>query len=235
LARRFEHSGEDISRALSLSDGLFAIVLTLLVLDVRLPDAAGGDLLPALADLWPRLLSYLITFLVAGQYWMAHHWDFEHIVRYDRHLLWLNLMFLLSVSVLPFSTALLGTFAASWNVYAVNMLLAGLTLTGVWGYATSHQLADPMVTPVLRDYVVLRHLVTPGVFLLSMPVALLAPGLAMYVTVLIPVLLAIVDRRLGTPRGAPESGRDRLWRLVGYLPVLAFVAWSAWLLGVYRR
>ena len=60
MSRRFEHRGEDITRPLNLSDGLFAIVLTLLVLDVRLPGSARGDLLAALADLWPRLLVFAV-------------------------------------------------------------------------------------------------------------------------------------------------------------------------------
>ena len=236
MSRRFEHRGEDVTRALNLSDGLFAIVLTLLVLDLRLPESARVDVLAALGDLWPRVLSYLITFLVAGQYWAAHHWDFEHIVRYDRRLLWLNLMFLLSVSLLPFSTSLLGEVASGgWNVYAVNMLLVGLTLTAVWGYAVSRDLADPMLTPVFRRYVMLRHLVTPSVFLVSMAVAALAPAVAYCVPVLIPVVLTLVDRRGGVPVRERESPRERLWLLLGFLPVVVFVVWSAWLFGFGRR
>ena len=236
MSRRFEHRGEDVSRPLNLSDGLFAIVLTLLVLDLRVPADPGSGLLPALVDLWPRLFSFLLTFLVTGHYWLAHHWDFEHIVGYDRGLLRLNLMFLLTLSLLPFSTALLGDGGpVARIVYALNMVLAGVALTAVWGYSVSHGLADPMITPMFRRYVTARHLVSPAVFLASMPVALVAPSVVRYVPIVIPLILQLIDRRRGPRPRDLDSRQDRLWLVLGYLPLVVFAAFSVWLVAAYRR
>ena len=200
----------EVSRISGLSDGLFAIVLTLLVLELKLPEpGSAGDaaLYAALLELWPKLLSYLLTFLVVGLYWVAHHWDFAHIVRYDRRLLWLNLIFLSCVSLLPFTTALLGDHigAFSWRLYALNLSLIGVTLTAVWGYAVSQDFTGPEVSPKLARYTLLRGLVVPGGFLLS----LLATPFSLTVVYALPVLivpLQVVSHYLFFGTSAAQGG-----------------------------
>ena len=135
-------------RLVSLSDGLFATVLTLLVLDLRIPDALGGqsgDPTAFLRGIGPHLFSYLFTFFVAGIYWLAHHRNFDHVTDYDRSLLGYNLLFLLFVGLFPFSTAAVGLFSFKdtafpfyWAIYAGNIILAGIMLTVTWLYAVSH-------------------------------------------------------------------------------------------------
>ena len=91
-------------RLIALSDGLFATVLTILVLDLKLdlaPNAISTDIFHSLVALWPHMFSYFLTFLVTGLYWLGHHRIFDHIVRYDRRLLWYNLMFLLIEFLTP--------------------------------------------------------------------------------------------------------------------------------------
>ena len=105
-------------RLLALSDGLFATVLTLLVLDLRVPEvlnSAGGTIQDFISRTGPRLFSYLLTFLVSGNYWLTHHRDFDHIDGYDRGLLGYNLVFLLFIGLLPFSTASIGAASLKWS------------------------------------------------------------------------------------------------------------------------
>ena len=123
--------GNDLTRLLALSDGFFATVMTILVLDLKLPDlsqlGSQGGTRRVLDELAIRLFSYVLTFVVAGVYWMSHHSDFGYIERYNRRLLWYNLMFLLFVGLLPFSTAGLGNdlTAFSWSIYALNIMAIG--------------------------------------------------------------------------------------------------------------
>src|SRR5688572_9596945 len=101
----------ELERVLSFSDGVFAIVITLLVLPITAevgPLEGGEGFEGQVWALWPKVLSFVVSFLVIGQLWTAHHRLFEHVQRHDRRLLGLNLVALLTISFLPFPTALLG-------------------------------------------------------------------------------------------------------------------------------
>src|SRR5579863_9784914 len=101
-----EGGDEDIGRILALSDGVFAIAVTLLILDIAVPATTSDDALPkVLLGLWPRYLAYALSFLVIARFWVIHHGSFQLIVRYDDALVWLNLLLLLFVAFLPFPTA----------------------------------------------------------------------------------------------------------------------------------
>jgi uncharacterized membrane protein len=107
-------------RLVGLTDGLFATVLTLLVLDLRIPEAitsGNGDVHTFLKWLGPHLFSYLLTFLVAGTYWFAHHRDCDLIMQSGRRLLGYNLLFLLFIGLLPFSTASISLAPLGNSVY----------------------------------------------------------------------------------------------------------------------
>lgn len=128
----------DLTRVYAFSDGVFAIAITLLALDL-LPAVTGTEesLAALFAAAGPRLLSYAISFLVIGKFWMNHHRIFEPIDRYDRRLVSLNVVVLMLVAVVPFPTALLGDDPTHVAVtfYAVVMILATLSLGGLWFYA----------------------------------------------------------------------------------------------------
>lgn len=99
------------ARLETLADGVFAIVMTLLVFELRIPElpgAAAADLWAAVVLLGPSLLSFIVSFLVLGVYWVGHHSQFQHIRRADQTLLWLNILFLMCVSLVPFSAGMLG-------------------------------------------------------------------------------------------------------------------------------
>jgi uncharacterized membrane protein len=162
-------AGSNLDRLAALDDGVFAIVLTLLVLDLRVPveglahreqplwqpGSVSGEreLWHALGQVAPSLLAYLLSFLTLGMFYVGAQTLFNHLHRCDRHFTWLNLTFLLGVSLLPFSTALLAkfmTFRIALAVYWVNLLLLGLLLLASVRYARAAGLLDSERTAVFQ-------------------------------------------------------------------------------------
>ena len=128
------------ARTEAFSDGVFSIAATLLVLDLKVP-AANGDLLSALAHLWPAYASYAVSFLTIGIIWMNHHTIFAHLHRVDRPLQVLNLLLLLCVALIPFPTSILATYlesghdqAAAGAIYGLVMTAMGLSFGSLWMY-----------------------------------------------------------------------------------------------------
>jgi uncharacterized membrane protein len=130
------------TRIEALSDGIFAIAMTLLVLDIKVPEADGpGGLLDALGRQWPDYFAFVVGFFTLLVCWINHHYMFEHIVRSDGVLLLLNGLKILVVSFTPFVTALLSHYIetdalrVAVIVYTGNFFAMGLTMTGIWCYA----------------------------------------------------------------------------------------------------
>jgi uncharacterized membrane protein len=231
-------------RLIGLTDGLFATVLTLLVLDLRLPDAlisGNWDLHTFLKWLGPHLFSYILTFLVSGTYWFAHHRDFDLIIRSDRRLLGYNLSFLFFIGLLPFSTAAIslsslgkGNYPAYWAIYAINIIFAGIMLTITWIYAFSHHLVDPHATREQSRLIIVRQLIIPAVFVGSIVIEYLFPQyfLGPVSLMIIPLVLIWVDRSFAhtESKTQPISVWDDLfWRAGSVLPwalVLGLAVWA---------
>jgi TMEM175 potassium channel family protein len=173
--------GTQIERTVYFSDAVIAIAITLLALNLEVPEIPSGSVateLPGrLLELRSQFLSFVISFLVIGNYWMEHHRTFNYIRGYDRRLLLLNFLFLMWVVLMPFSASLLGEYGdqqISVVLYATNMVLAGLTLSWLWRYARSDlRLVTPDVDPRVVRYNNLRGLILPLVFLLSIGVSFL--------------------------------------------------------------
>src|SRR5689334_17362865 len=115
------------NRVEALSDGVFAIVITLLILDIRVPDVDYSRLPEALVALLPRIFAYAISFGVIGVYWLGHHQSLQLVAKLDGFTIWLNLIYLLAVSFMPFPTALLGRYPMQpipIVIYGLNLILA---------------------------------------------------------------------------------------------------------------
>jgi uncharacterized membrane protein len=137
-------SGDDrfaLDRIVFFSDAVFAIVITLLVLPLTELElrGEGGDLAAEVWALWPKVVAFMVSFLVIGQFWIAHHRIFNRVRRYDLPLMWLNLVTLMTISFLPFPTALLGAAAPGDRFpvvfYAAALTLARVGLSATWLYA----------------------------------------------------------------------------------------------------
>lgn len=98
------------SRLEAFSDGVFAIVITLLILDIRFPDVDYSQFAATLASLLPRILAYVMSFIIIGVYWVTHHNSMHAMRKTDRSFLWLNILLLLCISFIPFPTSLLGRY-----------------------------------------------------------------------------------------------------------------------------
>lgn len=136
-------AGQSAERLAALSDGIFAVAMTLLVLDLHTPVAEAihseSDLLHAIAHLSPRLLMYIMSFLTLGIFWVGQQTQLNHLERSDRNLSWIHLAFLLAVTLMPFSTTLLAEFSerrTALLLYWANILALGAVLYASWGYAT---------------------------------------------------------------------------------------------------
>jgi uncharacterized membrane protein len=160
------------SRIEALSDGIFAVAMTLLVLDIKPPAVIQAAAVPrALLALWPRFLSYAVSFLMLGIYWVGQHNQFHLIRCADRTLLWINIVFLMAISFVPFSTALLSAYPlqpSAQTVYGGNLIAIGMILLWHWTYATHrHRLVDPELDDRMIRSVIRRILIGPALFTLA--------------------------------------------------------------------
>jgi uncharacterized membrane protein len=203
---RGNEGGRMLDRIVNFSDAVFAIIITLLVLDIRVPQippALVSQELPGqILDLSPKFLSYAISFLVIAIYWQAHHRVFRPIRSYDRTLLWLNFLFLMAISFLPFPTSLLGEYSGEQltvAIYAANAATASLLLVSISWYATSgHRLVAPdSVDDEAERLQRMQALAVPAVFLLSIGISFFSPMAAMYSWLLLTITDPII-RRVGS-------------------------------------
>jgi uncharacterized membrane protein len=132
-------------RVEAFSDGVFAVAITLLIFNIQIDKGAPGGLLAALLAAWPKYAAYVASFLTIGVMWINHHGLFERIARINRALTFLNLLLLMAIVFLPFSTAQLGSnilvpgdanTAASF--YALNAVVIAIFFSAVWTYALTH-------------------------------------------------------------------------------------------------
>lgn len=180
---RSERDGE-VGRLISLSDGVFAFAMTLLIVSVEVPqmtdDAARAHLHRDLADLWPQVLSYIIGFLVIGSLWTSHRRFFSRVRDYDDRLVKLNIVLLMFVAFLPFPTEILGQYgflAFPAILYGIIIVTISVLSILIIDHLDGHR---ELMTREGRGFdfarAKVRHLVTALFFLLSIPVSLLAPG-----------------------------------------------------------
>jgi uncharacterized membrane protein len=202
VAKRYERGSEEFSRTLALSDGVFAIAMTLLVIGIALPSisdaSSAGDMLDALNDLSESFISFFISFAVIARYWAAHQQQFSMLARMDRGFVGLNLVYLAFIALLPFPTDLLGNYfenPISVVVYALNVaIVSGMEVVLFRKAYRAGLLTHPMPEDVYRWGAISSA--SPLVFfLLSMPVAFLNTTVAVLIWLLtIPFGFGVLDR-----------------------------------------
>ena len=186
------------NRIEALSDGIFAIVMTLLILEFHVPNlplnAPNVDVAPALLTLWPKFLSYIVTFVSLGFFWVGHHIMYHAIRRADRTLLWLNIFFFMFVSLLPFSTSVLNAFPEAFIAplfFRANLAIIGWILFFQWSYANSQpdMLAD-FVSAEYRTTVRSRMLIVPVATTLTVFICFWSVGISLAIyLVLLPLYM----------------------------------------------
>jgi uncharacterized membrane protein len=203
--------GTELERIVFFSDAVFAIAITLLVLEIRVPEGLSpAELTSALGEMWPRFASYLISFSLIGGFWRAHHLIFRYIKAYDRRLITSNLLFLMCVAFLPFSSSLLGQYTGrglAVEIYASSVAATGLFLAWMWFYATRNgRLTDGDLDPRLIRHELTDRLSPPAI---ALPVVLITFffGVAVAAYSLLPFLLIrfVAERILPRPRGSSRA------------------------------
>lgn len=174
-----------LERLIFFSDAVFAIAITLLALEIRLPEEAGqyGDLemWAALAGLWHQYLAYIISFLVIGSFWMAHHRKFRLVDRYDNRLLSLNLLVLMSIAFIPFASSVISVSStrSATIFYALTMVVVSLFFTAMWVYIThDNRLLKPDISQQRKQREFISVLSTVVVFLISIVLSFINTDLA---------------------------------------------------------
>ena len=191
-------------RILNFSDGIFAFAITLMVFSLSVPiltgSTTGPDLPSNLIAEWPTFLGYFISFFVIGSWWTVHHRNFQYLIGYNRQLLWLNLLFLLCITLIPFLTNLIIIYHGSVfaiSLYASVQATAGIIMLIIWRYATQkHRFVDRSINPTLVTYISVRNAITILSFLFSIPIALISIATAQFLWVIHPFLIGFVARRL---------------------------------------
>jgi len=192
IVRGLAGNDRDTSRLEAFSDGVIAIAITLLILEVRVPHVNEGELdgqslWSALGDLWPSYLGYGLSFAVIGIMWANHHAIFKHIVRTTHYLVLLNLLLLFMIAFIPFPTALLAEYLTHDNertaviVYAAWILATALVYNGLWRYVRTAGLIDPETDHTAVATINRRFNMGPAGYLIALIAAIIWPpaGLAL--------------------------------------------------------
>lgn len=191
-----------LDRIVFFSDAVFAIAITLISVEIKLPPEPGQlnstKLSHNLLNLVPEYRSYIFTFLIIGFYWINHHQYFNYIRHYDYKLIWLNTILLMCVAFLPFSASVLNDYRRqpiAVIFYAGSMIAIGLMKSIMWWYASSnHRLVHKNLPKRLIDSLSFRALVPPIVFLMSMPIAFFSPTLTELSWISIPIVFVLFKR-----------------------------------------
>jgi uncharacterized membrane protein len=185
-------------RLLAFSDGVFAITITLLVLEVKIPEIAENLVATELPqELWhllPKISSHILSFIVLGLYWIAHHNMFTHVKRHDHILLWLNIAFLMCIASIPFPTGLLGTYhelQISVVIYAGVLALTGIFLNLIWWYAVNYSLIEKDATSDFINFVARYICVAPIVYLIAIATSFLSLAIAKFLLIAVTIFYII--------------------------------------------
>jgi uncharacterized membrane protein len=202
-----------LERMILFSDAVFAIAITLLVIEIKIPELHGEHitdkaLLGELKHLIPKFLGFIISFMLIGIYWTVHHRMFGYVTNYTPKLLRLNLLFLFFIALMPFSTGFYGEYTGvlmrdqlkvPMSFYVLNFACAGFVNYLMWVYITNpkNKVAEPSVDPEIAMLARIRSLTVPSVFVLMLIVAFLTNVIfAVYIPILIPIFLRIIQSRV---------------------------------------
>jgi uncharacterized membrane protein len=137
-----EERDADPDRLLTFTDGVFAIIITILVLELEVPDLGSGQSLrESLVEIRPTFIAFVISFFLVGMYWVWHRGSFAKVRYVDRNAIWLNLLFLLPVSMIPFAASVLGEYSrepTALHLYGAVLIAATLFRTVVDSYLHRH-------------------------------------------------------------------------------------------------
>ncbi|CAN5796248.1 TMEM175 family protein [soil metagenome] len=185
----------DDRRITALADSVFAIVMTLLVLGVAVPEVPEEEIADRLMLevllLWPLIATYVVSFLFLGIYWMGHHTQFHFMRAVDTTTLWINIVFLMFVCLIPFTTRLAGTYDGqeiALVLYGANLIAISLIALAQWRYVAHAGLLDPETGDGELGRATRRLLLGAVIFVAAIAVAFVNPRWSLVVFLTVPVL-----------------------------------------------
>ena len=195
-------AGHNVERLAALSDGIFAVAMTLLLLELHVPGRelvhSEGDLFHKLLELVPQLLVYLMSFITLGIFWVGQQTQLNNLPRSDRHLTWIHLGFLFAVTLLPFSTRLLAEFIeyrSALLTYWGNILLLGSTLYASWARANRAALVDEKLPYETKRAICHRILIGQGLYASGAALCIFSTYLSIGFIILVQLNYAIAPAR----------------------------------------
>jgi uncharacterized membrane protein len=203
-----------LERMILFSDAVFAIAITLLVIEIKVPElheeVTEKALLKEIGHLVPKFLGFIISFAIIGVYWTIHHRLFGYVNRLTSKLTVLNLFFLFTIVLMPFSTGIFGEYSrpatlhlvTPFAVYIFNICLTGLANYFLWSYVSNpaNHIAEGLPDQEVLKIAKKRAILVPTVFFASFLVAFWNPYVARYVPLLLPLLFRILYKKKNNPR-----------------------------------
>jgi uncharacterized membrane protein len=193
--------GRNVERLAALSDGIFAVAMTLLVLDLHIPTAAQvhseRELCAALAALGPQWIAYGISFITLGIFWAGQQTQLNHIEEGSRDLTWIHLGFLFAITFMPLSTRLLAEFITYRSVlliYWFNILVPGAMLYWSWAHATHHALIKEDTPQEVRKSICRRILIAQSLYAAGAALCVINTYVSIGAIVLVQLNYAIAPR-----------------------------------------
>ena len=192
-----------LERLILFSDAVFAIAITLLVIEIKIPEihekpVTDNAVLHKLRELIPKFAGFLVSFFLIGQYWIVHHRMFSFVINFTDRLIWLNILFLFAIALMPFSTGFYSEYVLRGVVtpvifYTANIALLGLANFLMWRYLSNQKnnLTENL-TPALAKYFSLRALTVPTIFVIFSFVYLYNPTIAFFIPILIPFIMRLI-------------------------------------------
>jgi len=215
MEKQQTESNTALERLIFLSDGVFAIAITLLVLEINVPEIPSAlqnaQLSGTLFGLWLPIATYALSFIIVSIYWMTHQRYFSYIKRSDTVLIWLNIFFLMTVAFLPVPTRVLslyGDHQPAVIFYVGSLTIGGLLILLLWWYVTNnHRLVDKQLDTSLIRHYMQRSLIAPIIFLLSIGLSFISPYLAELSWLLIGVAIMLHERQYHHHIAAQQEAR----------------------------
>jgi uncharacterized membrane protein len=194
------------SRIEALTDGIFAIAMTLLVFNLILPDGAAQQanigLYQLLYNQAAKFFHYVLAFMLLAIFWVRHHQEFHWIKRTDSRLLWINIFILLFVALMPFSTDIVGDYVGNTTAnvfFAGNMLMLGLLFLANWAYATRNlKLLDPKLDMATIIQFRRRGIVIPAISAMVIVLSFFIPEWSLWLYLLTPFIMLLKPLRRST-------------------------------------
>ncbi len=201
---KYIHTELKTSRVEALSDGIFAIAMTILVLSFEVilhPPSSVGDeqLMSSLIGLWPDLLHYMESFILLGVFWFLHHQQFHYIKKTDATLVFINILGLMFIGLVPFTTVVVsdyGHLRPASLLFEANLLLAGIVFFFHWIYATKNtRLVDKSLDAEIIKYYKLRNLIIPAISFIAIILSFINARMGVLFFFVVPFVLILFRRK----------------------------------------